>query len=131
MATFKLGKTIIRSLFKKPATLMYPVIPREWQERTRGHIENDINECIFCSICQKKCPTNALVVDKVNRTWVIERMKCIQCSCCVEVCPKKCLSNENTYTSPNTEKVIDTYTATTPPPAPKKPAVEKPEEKAV
>lgn len=118
MPAFKLGKMILRSLFKKPATLMYPVVPREWQERTRGHIENQINDCIFCGICQKKCPTNALVVDKAKRSWTIERMQCIQCSCCVEVCPKKCLTNENTYTSPSTEKVVDTYVGAAPEPKP-------------
>ncbi len=127
MAAFKLGKMIMRSLFKKPATLMYPVIPRQWQERTRGHIENQINDCIFCGICQKKCPTNAITVDRVNRSWVIERMQCIQCSCCVEVCPKKCLTNENTYTTPSTEKVTDTYVGAAPAP---KPAAAKPEVKA-
>lgn len=108
----------MRSLFKKPATLMYPVVPREWQERTRGHIENEINDCIFCGICQRKCPTNALVVDKAKRSWTIERMACIQCSCCVEVCPKKCLTNENTYTTPSTEKIVDTYVGAAPAPKP-------------
>ncbi|MDD2189604.1 MAG: 4Fe-4S dicluster domain-containing protein [Eubacteriales bacterium] len=109
MASFKLGRMVMRSLFKKPATLMYPVIQREWQERTRGHIENEIDECIFCGICQKKCPANALTVDKISKSWTIARMQCIQCSCCIEVCPKKCLKNMNIYTSPSTEKVVDRY----------------------
>lgn len=118
MAAFKLGKMVMRSLFKKPATLMYPVVPRQWQERTRGHIENQINDCIFCGICQRKCPTNALIVDKAKRSWTIARMQCIQCSCCVEVCPKKCLTNENTYTTPSTEKIVDTYVGPAPEPKP-------------
>ncbi|MBR0597609.1 4Fe-4S dicluster domain-containing protein [Sinanaerobacter chloroacetimidivorans] len=128
MPAFKIGKMVMRSLFKKPATLMYPVIPREWQERTRGHIENEIDSCIFCGICQKKCPTNALVVDRAKKSWTIERMQCIQCSCCVEVCPKKCLTNENTYTTPSTEKVVDTYVASPTEPkaeVPKAPAAPK------
>lgn len=109
MAAFKLGKMVMRSLFKKPATLMYPVIPRKWEERTRGHIEIGIDSCIYCGICQKKCPTNAITVDRAKKAWSIERMQCIQCSCCVEVCPKKCLTNENAYTTPHTEKVVDRY----------------------
>ena len=28
---FKFGKTILGSIGKKPATLMYPVVPREWE----------------------------------------------------------------------------------------------------
>ena len=38
MATFKIGKVLMKSLFKKPATKMYPVIPNEFQERTRGQV---------------------------------------------------------------------------------------------
>ena len=64
MATFKIGKVLLNSLFGKPATLMYPVVPREWEERTRGHIEIDTDTCILCGICSKKCPTNAITVDR-------------------------------------------------------------------
>lgn len=109
MATFKIGKVVMKSLFKKPATLMYPVIPREWAERTRGHIDIDEKSCILCGICGKKCPTSAITVDKAARTWTIERMQCIQCGCCVEVCPKKCLDMAPDYTEPGTEKVVDIF----------------------
>lgn len=108
MSAFSLNKMIVRSLFGKPSTLMYPVVPRKYQEITKGHIENDIDTCIFCGICQKKCPADAITVDKPNKTWTIQRMQCVQCGCCVDLCPKHCLSNINTYTAPNTEKVTDT-----------------------
>jgi formate hydrogenlyase subunit 6/NADH:ubiquinone oxidoreductase subunit I len=108
VATFRIGKVILKSLFKKPATLMYPVIPREWQDRTRGHISIRETDCILCGICGKKCPTNAITVDRDKRTWTIERMQCIQCGCCVEVCPKTCLNMEQKYTEPGSEKVVDT-----------------------
>ena len=110
MANLKIGKMVLRSLFGKPATKMYPVIPREWTDRTRGRIEIDIDTCIFCGICSRKCPTDAIKVDKTEKTWTIERMGCIQCSCCVEVCPKNCLINEAGYTSPDVEKIVDTFT---------------------
>lgn len=108
MANFKIGKVVMGSLFKKPATKMYPVIPAEWKERTRGHIRIEEKDCILCGICGKKCPTNAITVDRGGRTWTIERMQCIQCGECVAVCPKKCLFMEPDYTEPSTEKVIDT-----------------------
>lgn len=109
MATFRIGKVVLKSLFKKPATLMYPVVPREWQERTRGQIGIRPEDCIVCGICAKKCPANAITVDRNKRTWTIERMQCIQCNCCVEVCPKTCLIMENQYTEPGTEKVVHTF----------------------
>ncbi|MDR0817491.1 MAG: 4Fe-4S binding protein [Clostridiales Family XIII bacterium] len=109
MANLKIGKMIMRSLFRKPATLMYPVVPREHKERTRGHIEIDMETCILCGICSKKCPTDAIVVDRPARTWSIQRMQCIQCSCCVEVCPKKSLINVGAYTAPDVIKIVDTF----------------------
>ncbi|MDR0518813.1 MAG: 4Fe-4S binding protein [Clostridiales Family XIII bacterium] len=109
MGSLKIGKMIMRSLGRKPATLMYPVIPREWKERTRGHISIDMGTCILCGICGKKCPTDAITVDRDAKTWSIKRMQCIQCSCCVEVCPKKCLVNEATYTTPAVYKIVDTF----------------------
>lgn len=107
MATFKIGKVVLKSLFRKPATLMYPVVPREWQERTRGQIGIDKDNCIVCGICAKKCPANAITVDRNKRTWRIEKMQCVQCNSCVEACPKACLIMENQYTEPGPEKIVD------------------------
>lgn len=109
MAIFKIGKVVLGSLFKKPATLMYPVVPRVWQERTRGHISIVEADCILCGICARRCPTDAITVDKPGRTWTIERMDCVQCGSCVDNCPKKCLHMENKYTEPNTVKVVDVH----------------------
>jgi formate hydrogenlyase subunit 6/NADH:ubiquinone oxidoreductase subunit I len=109
MAHMKFGNMVLRTLGKKPATLMYPDVPREWKDRTRGRIEISINDCIFCGICSKKCPTDALAVDREDKSWTIERMNCIQCSCCVEVCPKKCLENTAGYTPPDTAKAVDRF----------------------
>jgi formate hydrogenlyase subunit 6/NADH:ubiquinone oxidoreductase subunit I len=118
VAVLKIGRMVMDSLFKKPATLMYPVAQREWQERTRGHIEIDMDACILCGICMRKCPTGAIAVDRAAKSWSIQRMQCIQCSCCVELCPKKCLLNRNSYTAPDTRKVVDSFVKPEPEPAP-------------
>ena len=91
MGVFSLGKVVLGSLFKKPSTLMYPVVPREWEERTRGAVSINVDGCVLCGACARACPTHAIEVDRKGSTWAIERMACIQCRGCVDNCPPKCL----------------------------------------
>ena len=99
--------TTLKNLFSKPATKLYPSVPQDYKERTRGHVVNDIDTCIFCGMCMRKCPTGAIKVDRNTRTWQIDRMNCVQCACCVKNCPKSCLSMGKEYTTPSTEKTVD------------------------
>ena len=127
MSLLTFTKTELRNLFSKPATRLYPQQPREYPERTRGHIENDIDACIFCGLCSRRCPTGAITVDRAARTWSIRRFSCIQCGYCVEGCPKKCLSMNQSYTQPGAEKTEDVQQG--PAPAPR-PAAPKPADAA-
>ena len=100
---------IIKSLFTKPATKGYPYNKREFPDRTRGSIVIDIDGCIFCGLCEKKCPSSAIKVDRNKGTWSIDRMGCVQCENCVVGCPKKVLSTDVNYTTPSTSVTIDTF----------------------
>ncbi len=92
-----LTQRITKSLFGKPSTLMYPQRKRVYTPATRGRVENDIAECIFCRLCEKNCPTGALVASKERKDWQIDSLKCCMCRRCVEICPKKCLSMHEAY----------------------------------
>ena len=96
---FTIAKTISRSLFRKPATRMYPYIKKENFPVTRGRIFNNIEACIFCGICGRKCPTHAITVTKETKEYDLRSLQCIACGFCVEVCPVKCLTMENHYSS--------------------------------
>jgi len=100
MAFFQMAGSALANLFRKPATLMYPVKPRVYFSATRGHISIEADKCIHCTICAKKCPTDAISVDRPNKVWTIEHLKCIACGSCIENCPKKCLHMEKTYRAP-------------------------------
>jgi len=104
-----MAKTVIKSLFKKPATVKYPFGPKILPKGARGSISIDIAKCIFCGMCQRKCPTAALIVNKEEKTWNIARLRCITCGYCVEICPKKCLQMNNQYTEPMLTRREDLY----------------------
>lgn len=109
MAIMDFTKIALKNLFSKPATKNYPAVPRKYPERSRGHVEINIEDCIMCGMCQRKCPSGAITVDRNTKTWTIERMGCVQCGNCVEGCPKKCLSIVPGYTEPSVQKVVDTF----------------------
>jgi formate hydrogenlyase subunit 6/NADH:ubiquinone oxidoreductase subunit I len=97
---FDMIGNIFKNLASKPATRQYPMVRRASFKDTRGHIGINIDNCIFCGICSKKCPSNALTVDRNAKSWEIDPFKCIICNVCEEVCPKKCIiSNEDYNTS--------------------------------
>ncbi len=109
MSLMDFTSTALKNLFSKPATLSYPQVQREYPDKSRGHVEIDIDSCIMCGICSRKCMSGAITVDRNNKTWTIERMGCVQCQACVNACPKKCLTMAKGYTEPAFEKTVDTY----------------------
>ncbi len=86
---------------KGPATRGYPLAPRRVIADSRGALAFAKANCIYCSVCRKKCPTGAIGVNRNQKKWAIDRLRCISCGYCVEVCPKDCLSL-TTYMSPPT-----------------------------
>ena len=110
MGFFSIAKMIMSSLFKKPATLKYPFEPMPKDPLVRGHLHIDINDCIFCGICARKCPTRAINVSKENKEWEIARFQCIVCGECASSCPKKCLHLQPELTPASYERVKEKVT---------------------
>lgn len=100
MAFFSMLGTAVKSLLRKPATRLYPFVKRQPFERSRGNLVNHVENCIFCGVCQLKCPSKAITVTRAEKTWKFDRLRCIVCGRCVEVCPKKCLEMKNDHSSP-------------------------------
>ena len=105
-----MGKTILGSLFKKESTVAYPFAPLPKDPLVRGHVGFEIDTCIFCGICQNKCPTGAITVDKESQRWEIARFQCILCGECVSSCPKDCLQMHPTLTPSSDERTTDVVT---------------------
>ena len=95
----KMLPTVISNLFSKPATRNYPFFVRDNFEKTRGELVNDIERCIFCGSCSRKCPSQCLTVSKEGTvgTWKLEFFACIGCGVCVDSCPVSCLSQKTSH----------------------------------
>ena len=97
----RLLKGVIQNLLRQPATRRYPFEVRALPDGTRGHLQNDIARCIFCGMCQRRCPAAALGVTRTPvKTWTFDPYRCIVCSYCVEVCPVQCLSMAKKHLPP-------------------------------
>jgi len=107
---------IMRNFFNKRATRLYPVVQREPFAQTRGAVRNDIEKCIFCSICATKCPSRCITVDKKAGTWTCDPFACIYCGICVDNCPTSCLSQIPAYQSAAIEREPLFYQGTPPKP---------------
>jgi Na+-translocating ferredoxin:NAD+ oxidoreductase RNF subunit RnfB len=45
----------------------------------------DVDKCTGCTVCAKKCPTNAIIGTRKSPHFIVDD-KCISCGSCFEVC---------------------------------------------
>jgi len=93
---------VISNLTHRPRTRMYPVEVRQPPMGARGHIEFDMEKCIFCSLCAKRCPADAITVDRKGKTLTFAPLRCIVCEACMEGCAKDAIELFAQWRSPVT-----------------------------
>jgi formate hydrogenlyase subunit 6/NADH:ubiquinone oxidoreductase subunit I len=91
---------VMRSLFRRPATQLYPAEKLAAPERYRGKLVYDPVKCSGCQLCIKDCPSEAIeliVLDKVNKKFVLRyhQDRCTYCAQCVVNCRFSCLEMSN------------------------------------
>lgn len=93
----KMVKTILKQFVHKPVTTSFPAEPAKIDLSARGSIVFDPSKCTSCTICMKRCPSQAIKVDKSAKTWSIDRFRCIICGSCIDLCKFKVLSMDSSY----------------------------------
>jgi formate hydrogenlyase subunit 6/NADH:ubiquinone oxidoreductase subunit I len=88
-------QTLVRSVFRKPATHPYPAVKAEVPDRFRGQIRFIAKNCIGCRMCMRDCPADAIEIRKVGEKRFEAEFnlgRCIYCAQCVDSCPKSALA---------------------------------------
>lgn len=96
----KMASEVLTSLFRKPATVLYPYVKVRMPDRFRGKIRFISSRCIGCKLCMRDCPTNCITITKVGDKQFqaeFDLDKCIYCAQCADTCPKKSLETTVEY----------------------------------
>lgn len=63
----------------------------EVKPRDDGKPVCDASKCVYCTLCARKCPADALNVNRAEKTWTLDEDKCVACGTCAEACPKNAI----------------------------------------
>ncbi len=94
-----MGVTFVNFL-RKPVTVHYPDVKRDYPDRFRGVLaltydkETGEENCIGCRLCEYICPPQVIKVEMLKaekrnwaKTFTLELYACEFCELCVQVCP--------------------------------------------
>lgn len=54
-------------------------------------------DCTFCGLCEAVCPTQAIQVDKTQKTLAFDEAKCVYCGKCAKACPADAWQGETGF----------------------------------
>ena len=111
-----MGATL-KNLFRKPVTVHYPDIQRQYPSRYRGLLaltydkETGEENCIGCRLCEYVCPpavinAEMLKAEKRNfaKTFTLELYACEFCELCVQVCPTDAIVMMKSFDMPTADR---------------------------
>ncbi|MDD4774705.1 MAG: 4Fe-4S binding protein [Eubacteriales bacterium] len=92
-----LAVSVLVTLRYKPEVFHNLICPFSALQKVFGRfarLSERVNKdaCIGCKICEKDCPSRAVVVSAEDKKADINTALCLQCTNCQQVCPKNAIS---------------------------------------
>jgi formate hydrogenlyase subunit 6/NADH:ubiquinone oxidoreductase subunit I len=109
MPYFQMVRLALKWALTQPPTTRYPFEPRRLIDQSRGQLVFTKDNCVYCTVCAKKCPAGALSVNRALKQFTLDRLGCICCGYCVELCPKDSLAFSPAHAPPALAKNLETY----------------------
>jgi len=93
---FWLAASVLVTFRYKPEVFHNLICPFGALQRTFGRfarLSEKVNKdaCVGCKLCEKVCPSNAIVVSSEDNKAGIDAALCHQCTNCSQVCPKSAI----------------------------------------
>ena len=100
MAYFEMARLAMKWALTRPPTTRYPFEPRRPLPGSRGQLVFTKDNCVYCTVCARKCPAGALAVNRAQKRWIIDRLRCISCGACIDACPRNSLAFSTDHGTP-------------------------------
>jgi formate hydrogenlyase subunit 6/NADH:ubiquinone oxidoreductase subunit I len=94
------AQVISGGLFHKPATLLYPYEKATMPKGFRGRLIFYPERCVFCKLCMKDCPSEAIQINKLGEKQyqaIVNLGRCLFCGQCTLSCNKDALEMSTNY----------------------------------
>ena len=93
---FWLAVSVLVTLRYKPEVFHNLICPFDALQKIFGRFARlsekvDKDACIGCKLCEKDCPSHAIVVSPEDKKADINTALCFQCTNCQQVCPKNAI----------------------------------------
>jgi NADH-quinone oxidoreductase subunit I len=105
------------NLFRKPVTVHYPDVQRQYPDRYRGLLaltydpQTGEENCIGCRLCEYICPPQVIKVEMLKgekrnyaKTFTLELYACEFCELCVQVCPTDAIVMTRSFDLPTADR---------------------------